>query len=157
MKISLSIRDALIEQIRSVATAAGVSDSSIAEVALKLLFAGRAQEEIIMTVLQEGASARRHTRKTWIDALYASLREMIPAESCTGGSGFEFMHYDVMADAERANEPDRIIIHTMEANLPTNVATSYNGTLFSATLDMAPGATAKKVVEWLLAQPENAR
>ena len=157
MKISLSIRDALIEQIRSVATAAGVSDSSIAEVALKLLFAGRAQEEIIMTVLQEGANARRHTRKTWIDAFYASLREMIPAESRTGGSGFEFMHYDVMAAAERAKEPDRIIIHTMEANLPTNVATSYNGTLFSATLDMSPGAIAKKVVEWLLAQPENAR
>lgn len=155
VKVSLSIRDPLIEQLRSVALAAGVSDSSVAEVALKRLFAIGDQEEIIMTLLQEGASARRYTRKTWLEAFYAALRELVPSQIRTEASGYEFMHYDVMASAERANEPDRIVIHTMEANLPTMGATSYNGTLFSATIDTSPLEAAKKVVSWLQAQPEN--
>lgn len=155
MKVSLSIRDPLVEQMRSVAAAARVSDSSVAEVALKRLFAGGNEKEIVMTVLREGASPRRYTRKTWLEAFYAALRDGVPAKLRAGGSGYEFMHYDVMASAERATQPDRIVIHTMEANLPASGATTYNGTRFSVTLDSSPSEAAKEVLSWLQAQPEN--
>jgi hypothetical protein len=155
MKISLSVRDPMVEQMRSVAAAAGVSDSSVAEVALKLLFALGNEEEIVATLIREGASARRHTRRTWLEAFYEDLRQLVPPSARPAGSDYEFMHYDVMASAERAGEPNRIIIHTMEANLPAMGATTYNGTLFATTLDSSPSTTAHAVFSWLQAQREN--
>jgi hypothetical protein len=155
MKVSLSLRDDLVEQMRSIAAEARVSDSSVAEVALKRFFAIGDQKEIVRTLIQEGASARRYTRKTWLDAFYAALREHVPANLRGGGSGFEFMRYDVLASAERSNNPNRIGIHTMEANLPPSGATTYNGMLFSATIDSSPTELAKEVFSWLQRQPEN--
>lgn len=151
MKISLSLRDDLVERMRSIAASSRVSDSSVAEVALKRFFATGDEREIAMTLVKEGATARRHTRKTWIDAFYATLREAIPADQ---RSGFEFMHYDVLADPERADQPNRILVEAREANLPLKGG-SYKGQLFPFTTDSSVTEAAKEVVRWLRAQTEN--
>lgn len=149
MKISLSIRDSLAYRLRAIANEAGVSSSSVAEVALKRLFASGDAKEIVMILEQEGATTRRYTRKTWLDAFYAAMREYVPAKFRKGASGYEFMGYEVLPTAERSKEPNSIVMHTMEANLPTTGAFAYDGMVFSATLDSAPSELAKEVVSWL--------
>jgi hypothetical protein len=149
MKISLSIRDDLAERMRAIAAAAGVSSSSVAEVALKRLFASGDTKEIVMLLDQDGARTRRYTRKTWLEAFYAAMRHHVPAKLRNGGSGYEFMRYDVLPAAERSSDPNRIVVHTMEANLPTTGASTYDGMMFPATLDSSPIELAKQVVSWL--------
>jgi hypothetical protein len=98
-----------------------------------------------MTNVQEGA----HTRETWLEAFYAALREQVPPNLRTGSSGFEFMRYDVLAAAQRADAPQRIVVHTMETNLPTSGAITYNGAAFSYTAESSPSEAAKEILSWL--------
>jgi hypothetical protein len=139
--------------MRSVASSAGVSDSSVAEVALKRLFASGNDKEIVMTLITEGAGARRHTRKTWLKAFYAALRDLIPPRSRTGRTGNEFMHYEVLASAEREGHPESIVIHTLEENLPTTGAVTCKSWRFAFTLDSSPMEAAKSVLSWIRSNP----
>jgi hypothetical protein len=149
MKLSLSLDQTVADRMQEVAKLAGTSASSVAEIALKRFFAFGTKEENAMTVIAEGGTPRRHTRKTWINAFYKRLHELVPEQHRTGGSGYEFLGYDVMASGERADAPEKIVIHLMEANLPTSGETTYHGTRFTATVDSAPAAMAEYAHEWL--------
>ncbi len=147
MKVSLSLDEAVANLMQTIAKTAGTSASSVAEIALKRLFSLGSKDEIAKIVIAEGGTPRRHTGKTWLNAFYSTLRDLVPEG---GVSSDEFMGYEVMASAGRGAAPEKIAIQLMEANPPTTGA--VHGMRFTATVDSAPTEMVNKVLAWLRAE-----